>query len=876
MHVSWPGGEQSWSLDRDRLRLGRAPDNDIVIPFPVVSRHHAVLERRADGYWCIDHQSRHGLLVNGRRVPEAQLRAAATVRIGDGQERSVSLRYEAGGVPAASWAVGREIQLGTRPRWRIGRDPHNDIVLTDEQVSAWHAEVLRGTTGYMVADLGSTNGTFVNQRQVDRQHLAPGDVIQFGGTLLRFDGQAMSIGAPTGIANPVAAAPGTQVLRLRTNQRTVTIGRDPTVDLCLDHPMISRHHARVIRQDGEHVLEDLGSTNGTFLNGRRLAGRALLQRGDRIQIGPFKIAYNGEDVSVAPVRGGLRLDGVSLVRKVKTKEGLLTILDDVTISVMPGEFVSLVGGSGAGKSTLLKALNGFEPANGEVMLNGEELYRHFDAYRHDIGYVPQTDIIHRDLSVAAALGYVAELRLPPDTDRLEREQRIDEVLALANISGCRDKLVSKLSGGQLKRVSTAVELLASPRVLFLDEPTSGLDPGLDKHMMHTFRDLAEDGRTVVLVTHATANIGECDKVAFLGYGGRLVYYGPPTNAVSYFQQHATSLDGQAIGDFADIYSTVSEESAAVRWEALFRKSDEYQRHIADRMNELTAGLQAELPDAAPRPRSVGPLRQFRILTRRYLALLLRDRRNLAILLAQAPIIGGLLMLTAEPQAFESGNLSANLKAQTVVNAMAIVAVWFGVSNAAREITKELAIYTRERMANLGILPYVSSKVAVLTGLCVVQTLILLSMVLFRTGIPDEGLIFGPVVDMYVTLLLTAMAGVATGLLLSSLVANEDRAMSMTPIILVPQMLLSGVMFKLVGWKVILSWVTLSYWATHALGSVVDICGLLEKECRDGGRINLEYEHTANALLTDWAVLAGYAVLFLALTVVAMRRKDVLR
>ncbi|MCZ7674259.1 MAG: ABC transporter ATP-binding protein [Chloroflexi bacterium] len=245
-----------------------------------------------------------------------------------------------------------------------------------------------------------------------------------------------------------------------------------------------------------------------------------------------------------PPDGNYRLDATNLTRIVSI--GGLTqklsggstqriILDDVTLSIHPREFVALVGGSGAGKSTLMKAMSGFTPANsGQVLVNGDDLYANFGAYRSILGYVPQDDIIHGQLTVYSALNYAAQLRLP-DAPPAEIETRIQRVIQEVELVGHEEKQVQSLSGGQRKRVSIAVELLAEPGLFFLDEPTSGLDPGLEKKMMYTMRQLADNGRTIILVTHATANIDQCTQVAFMSEGGKLAYFGPPKDALVFFQ-----------------------------------------------------------------------------------------------------------------------------------------------------------------------------------------------------------------------------------------------------------------------------------------------------------------------------------------------------
>src|SRR5205085_2565785 len=196
--------------------------------------------------------------------------------------------------------------------------------------------------------------------------------------------------------------------------------------------------------DGRHTLRDIGSTNGTFVNGLRITQHAL-KPGDVIQIGAFKLVYDGDSLDQYDQRGALRIDARNLSRRVVRGGATRLILKDVSLSIAPREFVALVGGSGTGKSTLLNALAGYAQASGgHVFVNGDDYYRNFDAYRTLLGYVPQEDIIHRTLPVDRALGYAARLRLPADTAADEIAQRISRVLEDVEMTPHRDALVENL------------------------------------------------------------------------------------------------------------------------------------------------------------------------------------------------------------------------------------------------------------------------------------------------------------------------------------------------------------------------------------------------------------------------------------------------
>ncbi|MCB0205961.1 MAG: FHA domain-containing protein, partial [Anaerolineae bacterium] len=439
----------------------------------------------------------------------------------------------------------------------IGREQAADaIVVTHPTVSRKHVRIDRRGQEYWLVDLGSTNGTSLNGSRLPpggSARLNDGDIFRIG------DQQGNSVGITFRLGpQPQMPMSTIHLGQSQLGQQPVfTIGRDTSAQLRLDHPSVSRIHAEVHQKGPGHVLYDR-SSNGTYVNGQRVAGQHTLRTGEQVQIGPFKLVYDHTGFSsLSSPAGNYRLDGIHLTREVRVgsrlsirpgtagTQGTKRILNDVSVSVYPKEFIALVGGSGAGKSTLMKALSGFTPAQGEVLLNGDNLYQNFGAYRSILGYVPQDDIIHRHLTVQGALTYSAQLRLPDATPG-EIQQRISHVLQQVEMAEHVDKSVNQLSGGQRKRVSIAVELLAEPGLFFLDEPTSGLDPGLEKKMMYTLRSLADAGRTVVLVTHATSNIDQCDHVAFMA-DGYMPFFGPPQEALTFF----------GASDFADIYSKLS-------------------------------------------------------------------------------------------------------------------------------------------------------------------------------------------------------------------------------------------------------------------------------------------------------------------------------
>ncbi len=636
----------------------------------------------------------------------------------------------------------------------------------------------------------------------------------------------------------------------------LTIGRTGT-DIVLDQPLVSRRHADLRWQDDRHVLIDLDSANGTFVNGERIRGARPLAPGDVVQIGTFRLTYDGDSLDSFDQRGAVRIDATEVGRTI----GERVLLAPSTLSIEPCELVAIVGGSGAGKSTLMTALCGFTRATtGKVTLNGDDLYAGYDAYRSMIGYVPQDDTLHRTLPVSRALHHAARLRLPADTTDDEIAGRIANVLETVEMTEHADKRIDQLSGGQRKRVSIACELLADPVVLFLDEPTSGLDPGLERKLMHTLRALADGGRTVIVITHATTNIQICDHVAFLACG-RLVYFGPPSQALEFFDAP----------DFAGIYTATEDDAGAEAWAERYRGSLQYRKYAIERPARAPAGPSTieQRAEAARRARASAHswMRQLAILSRRYVELVLADRKNLALLLIQAPVIGVLLALVTKSGAL----VDSRIEAKKLVFMLATTGVWFGVINAAREICKESAVLRRERLAGLRAGAYLLSKLGVLFGLVLVQSALLLGVVALRVTMPRHGIVLPAAIEIYLSIALCGLAGIALGLCVSALASTPDKATSLVPIVLVPQILFSGIVFGLRGIPKLASYAVSARAAVDAMSAIADTNNLptpvllpLPPEP--------QYAHDAAILFGAWGLLLAHTVGFGTVAWLVLRRR----
>ncbi len=667
----------------------------------------------------------------------------------------------------------------------IGREPGCDLVLPSGLVSPRHARIESRDGRYVLVDLDSRTGTYLNgERFVGaKRPLSAGDSIAVGDEILHFVASADAPLPPVEVPAPTS--------QLKMDRERLRIGRAPDSDIVLDHPTVSPLHAEIVAgRNGARIKDATRGGNGVRVNGR-LVSRAFLKTGDEIAIGPYRLVFDGELLQQRATGAGMRLDAEAVGFAVSTR----TILQPTTLSVLPGEFVAIIGESGAGKSSLIKLLCGVHtPTVGRVMIDGESVATRLT----DIGYVPQDEIVHELLTVREALGYAAELRLPQDTSQADREAAIARVVAEVGLTEHVDTRIGSLSGGQRKRAGVAVELIDQPGLLFLDEPTTGLDPGLEHRMMQLFRSLADGGRAVVLVTHATRSLRLCDKVLVMGRGGVLCFHGTPDEALEFF----------GVGHFDDLYVAL-EERGAEYWHATFH------------------GSRAPAPAAAqPGPRrvrgvAVRPLvPQALTLTRRYARLFSRDSRNLRILAAQVPLLGLATALLFERDVFVRGGpeMAAGESAQLLF-LLVTVAVWFGVIASAREIVKERTVVQRETAVGVRLPAYLASKAALLFALTGVQTIALTFIVLSLRPLHQPG----ATASVTFLLVLAAWAGVGMGLLVSVVVRSEDQASSFTPLLLVPQLLFGGAIVptaQMGAVMAVLSKVIVAQWAFAGIGNAV--------------------------------------------------------
>lgn len=681
----------------------------------------------------------------------------------------------------------------------VGRAPGNHVVFSDDlSVSRRHALIQYSGNTYVITDLNSTDGTYVNGLQLTPytpQILAIDDQIQIGQYELIFSiitsVTTLSADSTVALQTTVSGTPEAAFATSPTQSReldlkgrdTLTLGRDPLNEMTISHPSVSRFHAQIKQHKGAYILLDLNSTNGTFLNGKKIVGHYTLRVGDTIRIGPTTFSFNLDETLLhSNEEGNLRLDAVGLQ---KTLHKNLNLLQDISLSIAAREFVVIAGVSGGGKSTLLNALSGFQPAtSGTVLVNGTDLYRNFNAYRSEIGYVPQRDIVHRALTVEQALDFAAQLRMPADTNRAERKMRVNEVLRDLGLEHQRSAPIKSLSGGQVKRVSIGVELLTKPSLFYLDEATAGLDPGTEAELMQLLRTLADQGRTVLLITDATDNVTLCDQVVFMARGGYLVYYGPPKEAPQYF----------GVESFNQIYRKVEHELSPQEWQQRYLQSPYYQKYVAQRQQSLSISkppkksqrLRQPLPGA--QVKTISSWKQLLILSHRNIAILMCDRTSLLLIFAVAPIISLLDLVAWNKPLFSSQAGNASL-ALTMLFTTTLFAVMVGALPTMQEIVKEADIYRRERIIGLQITPYILSKVWINVLLALYQAgIFLLFKIIAVADWPREP---GILIGMYITITLAIIAGMLLGLLASAAAPTQSAAPMLVLVFLIPQIIFGG-------------------------------------------------------------------------------------
>jgi ABC-type multidrug transport system ATPase subunit len=755
-----------------------------------------------------------------------------------------------------------EIQHNSlKQEYTFGRNPKNDIIISSPIVSGKHGVIYIENDKCFVEDLDSTNGIYVNNNRVKQRELQDGDNIKIDNAEKLHEKSVLIV------YSRVRDDSEEKWIKFDMhNKQRVVIGRTKEADIATYHPSLSRNHLAIYNQNDTFYVEDLNSTNGTYLNGKAVSGKTALKENDVIVAGNTKIILKEKALFYNVISKGLRLDAIHISKQVRDNSGFFTsekkkILDDITISIKPGELVALIGGSGAGKSTFMDALNGFRlPTEGKVYVNNDDFYEHYNSYKNVLGYVPQQDIVYDSLTVEKMLMYAAKLRMPEDTTNEELMDRVKQVIDDVELSGRENVFIKQLSGGQKKRVSIAVELLADPKLFFLDEPTSGLDPGMERNMMKLLRKLADKGKTIILITHATANITLCDKATILGTGGKLCYFGPPEGALNFF----------GVVEYADIYDLINFE--ADKWKSTFLRS-QYNAYYKALDNKNFNAKRDN--NKLYKKNSISGFKQWAILSKRYIELITKDTARLAFLLVQPVIISLILGMVLDSNAFDYYE-----DAKSVIFTLACSGVWVGVLNSIQEICKERPVYMRERAVNLKLVPYIMSKTVILGILCFVQSILLVLCFSVFIELPGEFFVVNILLESTITVFLTTFASMSMGLTISTMVTNTDRAMGIAPIVLIPQLVFTGLIFKLDGISSLVSSLAVSKWASRAMAVSYDLNEIPTKIQAENPKlpelpkdVPAYFDHTMTNLLDNWYILGGVTLICIVLAVILLKRQD---
>lgn len=693
----------------------------------------------------------------------------------------------------------------------IGRDVNADVPVENSRISRQHLRISFDEGRWVFRDLGSANGTFLDDKSVESGVISNGLVLTLGGrggsevyfSLIRSGSvtrETPRVNGKPAETGSVTLVGGVKDFRVSLRPR-LRIGQASTNDLILDDPEVADAHAEItLRPNGGYSVADLGSAAGVYVNGTRIR-RHTLRPGDTLSIGQTQLTFTGSTLETARSSAEDSLN----VSRVSVDLGGRKLVQEVSVSFKPASLTAILGPSGAGKSTFLSALSAqTKTEQGEVFFGDWDLLEEFDQVRHRIGFVPQADILHTNLTARQALTYGAKLRFPKHTDESFIENRVETVLAELELTEKADLKVEKLSGGQRKRASVALELLTEPDLLFLDEPTSGLDPGLDRQVMAILQKLARRGKTVIVVTHSTDNLDLVDDVLLLRAGGTLAYFGSPQSALQTFK-----------------YST---------WAPVFE----------DLMEEKVASIEPEVPKGSAKSRKTRRREESVPLDWAWqLAVLIS--RNVKVMTSDGPFFGFLValpflmamvgLLAGSEFGLAQGSpeqAGLNPSARSLLLVMVLAGVFIGASSSIQELVKERPIFAREKSVGLSPSAYVTSKVFVLAILVIFQTSVFTLITLIGRPLPEGGVAFGSLVLLEIVLgmCFLGLVSMSIGLFVSAYSNSREQTMPVLVGVTMIQVVLSGAVplsiEEILG---SVSNLVPAFWSTNMLAATIDLNSL---------------------------------------------------
>ncbi len=820
--------------------IGRDPASDFPFEDARVSWRHATISFNGASWQLQDHGSTNGTYVAGSRVQLTQLAPGSVLNLGNA-ENGPRLGFTAPAAPAVGAPAAANAGAGAGPAGWHEAETNRNYAAPPAQPWAqqqpaqqqWAPGPQPGQQGY--PGVPPQQG---GPAPFPQQHGQPQQGQQQHGQQQGQPGPALGERNPTMIRN------------LTAGMRTIRIGRALDNDIVVSDLQVSRHHAE-LRQlpDGRYEIVDLGSHNGIFLNGQPVQ-RQLVGPQDRLTVGHSSFQLVGDQLQEFIDNGEVTFSARHLTVEVEHKGGKKILLNDVSFGLPEKSLVAVIGPSGSGKSTLLRALTGYRPADrGDVLYDGRNLYKQFAELRSRIGLVPQSEILHKELTVRTGLKYAARLRFPGDTEPAERARRIDEVLYELRLDKRADNRITALSGGQQKRVSVALELLTKPSLIFLDEPTSGLDPGMDREVMQMLRGLADDGRTILVVTHSVAELALCDRLLVMAPGGSVAYFGPPDEALHFFGYET----------WADVFQAF-ENYPEHDWAGRYRSSVHYQQYSADvdavAVQQAAPIMQQQINP--PKPQSWGS--QLWTLIRRYVSVIASDRGFLALSVLLPAVLGVVSTVVPATHGLRPNpSGGSNNAAGTIMLVLAIGACFSGAANSVRELIKERAIYERERATGLSRSAYLMSKIIVLGFFSVLQGAIIAAVGFSTRKLPTEGLIITgmPAIEMAVGIILLSFASMMFGLVISALVKTAEKTMPLLVMFAIVQVVFTGCLFQLFDKAGLaqFAWLMPARWGVGVVGTTLDLGHMMVLDPAHMNAHDGLWTHS----VAQWAIDAGALV-----------------
>ena len=847
--------------------VGRDVQADVRIADPRISRAHLILRFDRGRWLAIDNGSLNGTYLNGYRMPVIDIHDGQSIHVGNPQGPHLTFAIgprqgHAGhaartrpshdsGPPTLSWSARAEQTTPThRPapgRGSPGRAPLRP--------PAWPAPPpsippsgMRGTPPEerTVIDLGSPARLRVTPPPAagETGGLGPSPTPATEFTVIDARSAAVS-----NLATRFVRLLSPRASSAAGTAGAMTVGRAADNDIVVPDVLASRQHATLVPTPLGTEIRD-NSVNGTFVNGTRV-GSAILSDDDVVTIGNVDLAFR--DGTLTPRSEAATRTGGLEVRNVNyAVDNGKQLLDDISLTARPGTLTAVIGGSGAGKSTLARLIAGYTtPSSGSVTFEGHNIHAEYASLRSRIGMVPQDDVVHRQLTVHQALGYAAELRLPPDTGKADRAKVVTQVLEELDLTKHADTRVDKLSGGQRKRASVALELLTGPSLLILDEPTSGLDPALDLQVMTMLRQLADAGRVVLVVTHSLSYLDVCDQVLLMAPGGKTAYCGSPERIA----------DAMGTTNWAKIFTRVGADPEEAN--RRFLEQREAQRRPA----KLMPG-KADEPSGLGEPVHTSVRRQISTIARRQFRLVIADRAYF-IFLALLPFILGSLSLTVPgSNGFHVPASPAGTpdEAAQILALLMPAAAFMGTALTIRDLVGERAIFQREQAVGLSTTAYLLAKTAVFCGFAILQSAIVTAIVVLGKGAPTRGAVLfghstiGATFELFATVAATCVASAILGLAISSFVRSSEQIMPLFVVTVMAQLVLCGGMVPVTGRLGLnqLSWGMPARWGYAAASSTVDLRHLVPDSLLSQDRF---WQHTPKTWLLDMGMLAALSLFY---------------